>query len=164
MLSKEFAKIYPQLKDFADKIYKQNFTTDDILADLYIYLVKNESKIDINKLKAFCDKWIWNTCYFNKIDKTKKYNNSNEVTFEDYYYDVLIQNDNENDDQDKILYEKLIIISKKLKTKNPKLYRYFEMYYLNDYTIKEISQYKGVSIGIVHYYIKEILNFIKQRI
>lgn len=164
MLHKEFAKIYPQLREFTDKIHKENFTSDDILADLYVYLDKNYNKIEEGKLKPFCDRWIWNTISYNNKDfrkKYNKYNNKKFVSFDDSILTDVLVEENSLDDEDKILYDKLMLVTETLELK---LKEYFTLYYINKYTIQEISELKMVSVGLVHYYIKKILKHINKKI
>ena len=68
-IKKKFESIYNDLIKYADKQYKRNVDSVDIVNDLYIYLNKNPAKADSSTLSAFCYSYIYNQSRYTVIDK-----------------------------------------------------------------------------------------------
>jgi hypothetical protein len=83
-LKTQFTKIYNDLIKYADKQYKRNVNSVDIVNDLYLYLNNNPAKVDSKTLSAFCYSYIYNQCSWTYKDKNNKYSNAKNTSIEEF--------------------------------------------------------------------------------
>jgi len=124
---------------------------NDIFVSIFEYFYKN---IDIKKI----DNLIWKIAYNCWSSRAKRYiKEKNNTTHEEnssigYDHDML----------DKIIYKEIVHNLDNINlTKNEKMA--FEMYYINDLSIKEICDKLKTSESNIKYYLYSARNKIKER-
>jgi len=155
---KQFTTIYNDLIKYANKQFKRNVDSVDIVNDLYLYLMKNPAKVDSIKLSAFCYSYIYNQCSYTYRDKRNRYSNANTTSIESFHYleDVI-------DEVDVLSPSDAFKLSKVKTAKdnmNSRLLKVYELYYEQNYTYTEIVEMTGISLGDVYNRIEEIKEFI----
>ena len=159
-LSELFSKIYPKLKEYADKLPKTNVQSDDLLSDLYIHLSKLEDdKIDEGNLLPFCIGFLYNSNLNTKRDLRNKYNNNIFSNIDDRF-DLSIKEEEEegltSEQQDK-----LDIIKQAYDNMDSDMRLMYHYYYECNYTInREIADILGRSVGDIQKRVKRMKNFI----
>jgi len=155
---KQFTSIYNDLIKYANKQFKRNVDSVDIVNDLYIYLINNPAKVDNVKLSAFCYSWIYNQCSYTYRDKRNRYSNANTTSIESFHYleDVI----DEVDDLNVRDYFKLNKVNISVSNMHGRLHKVYELYYEQNYTYTEIVEMTGISLGDVYNRIEEIKEFI----
>jgi len=159
------------------------FNHEDLIAELYLYLIENKSKMDEIKseleLEKFCNRWITNQCRWSKTPIKKKYQKVDVPIQNDVHYDINMDiNNTELSDEEyrdlSQLYDdeqinKLIMAYKCYKdVLSPAQQVFFEMYFLNGYSLQNIMDNLKIKNGeriynnrtIVFLKIKEIKNII----
>lgn len=125
--------------------------TNDVFLSIFEYLNKN---ITIEKLENL----IWKIAYNLWCTKAKKYiKEKNNVSFDNTY-----QKGYEQDTIDKIIYKEIITNLDNIGlTENER--QAFELYYINDLSIKEISNILNNKESNVTYYLYNARKKIKER-
>jgi len=155
---KQFASIYNDLIKYANKQFKRNVDSVDIVNDLYIYLMKNPTKVDDVKLSAFCYSWIYNQCSYTYRDKRNRYSNANTTSIESFHY--LEDEVEESNELTLCEQYKLHKVKEAKSNMSSRLLIVYELYYEQNYTYTEIVEMTGISLGDVYNRIEEIKEFI----
>ena len=150
-----YDKYFDVIYNWSVKKTNNRFDAEDLTNSIFLaifeYLNKN---IEIQKL----DNLIWKIANNIWCTKAKKYiKEKGNVTYNDYnvisYEDISI---------DKIIYKEIINdIDKYHLTDNEK--KVFELYYINDLSIKEIKDKLNISESNIKYYLYNSRNKIKER-
>ena len=157
-LKTQFTKIYNDLIKYADKQYKRNVNSVDIVNDLYLYLNNNPAKVDSKTLSAFCYSYIYNQCSWTYKDKNNKYSNAKNTSIEEFYYlEDVVEEEAELSPE---AYTKIKAIIKAKLNMHSRLLNIYKLYYEQNYTYTEIVEITGVSLGDVYNRIEEIKEFI----
>jgi RNA polymerase sigma factor (sigma-70 family) len=157
---KLFTEIYNDLISYADKQYKRNVSSVDIVNDLYLYLEKNPNKADSNSLSAFCYSYIYNQCSYTYRDKNNRYSNAKHSSIEDLFY---IKDIEEEVDEVTLTDDAKYKLNKLQDAKHnmcSRLYNVYTLYYEQNYKYEEIVEIIGISLGEVYNRIQEIEEFI----
>jgi len=157
-LKTQFLNIYNDLIKYADKQYKRNVHSIDIVNDLYIYLMKNPNKADSNTLSAFCHSFIYNQCSYTYRDKNNKYSNAKSTSIESFYY--LEDNIEEEEELSPEALKKISKVDEAKSNMNSRMLKVYQLYYEQNYTYTEIVEMTGISLGDVYNRIEEIKEFI----
>ena len=155
---KQFTSIYYDLIKYADKQFKRNVDSVDIVNDLYLYLMKNPNKVDSSKLSAFCYSYIYNQCSYTYRDKRNRYSNANTTSVEGLHY--LEDVTDEVDDLNVRDYFKLNKVNISVSNMHGRLLKIYNLYYEQNYTYTEIVEMTGISLGDVYNRVEEIKEFI----
>ena len=157
-IQKQFTTIYNDLIKYADKQFKRNVDSVDIVNDLYLYLMKNPTKVDSDKLSAFCYSYIYNQCSYTYRDKRNRYSNANTTSIESFHY---LEDVPDESNELKLCDEyKLAKVNKAKSNMNSRILNVYELYYEQNYTYTEIVEITGISLGDVYNRIEEIKEFI----
>lgn len=150
-----YDKYFDVIYNWSVKKTNNRFDAEDLTNSIFLaifeYLNKN---IEIQKL----DNLIWKIANNIWCTKAKKYiKEKGNVTYNDYnvisYEDISV---------DKIIYKEIINnIDKYNLTDNEK--KVFELYYINDLSIKEIKDKLNISESNIKYYLYNSRNKIKER-
>lgn len=125
--------------------------TNNVFLSIFEYLNKN---INVEKLENL----IWKIAYNIWCTKAKKYVKEKNNVF----FDETFQNGYEIDMIDKIIYKEIITnLDKVGLSENEK--KAFELYYINDLSIKEISNRLNNKESNVKYYLYNARKKIKER-
>lgn len=154
----QFTTIYYDLIKYANKQFKRNVDSVDIVNDLYLYLNKNPNKVDSSKLSAFCYSYIYNQCSYTYRDKRNRYSNANTTSVEALHY--LEDEVYEEEDLAPADALKLAKVNEAKNNMNSRLLTVYELYYEQNYTYVEIVDMTGISLGDVYNRINEIELFI----
>tara|TARA_R110002050_G_scaffold45479_2_gene107658 strand:+ start:358 stop:882 length:525 start_codon:yes stop_codon:yes gene_type:complete len=157
-IKKQFESIYNDLVKYADKQYKRNVDSIDLVNDLYIYLNNNPSKADSSTLLAFCYSYIYNQSRYTVIDKKNRYSNANTTSIESFYY-----LEDEVEEVAELSTKACMKLSKVAEAKcnmNSRMLKVYELYYEQNYRYTEIVEMTGISLGDVYNRIEEIKEFI----
>tara|TARA_R110002049_G_scaffold118255_1_gene272177 strand:+ start:370 stop:897 length:528 start_codon:yes stop_codon:yes gene_type:complete len=158
-LKTQFLECYNDLIKYADKQYKRNAHSIDIVNDLYIYLMKNPLKADSSTLSAFCHSYIYNQCRWTYKDPKHKYSNATTTSIDDFFY-LEDKSEDEVQELSPEYKQKLYKISIAKDNMNGRLLTVYELYYEKNYRYTEIVEMTGISLGDVYNRIKEIEEFI----
>ena len=157
-LKTQFTKIYNDLIKYADKQYKRNVNSVDIVNDLYLYLNNNPAKVDSKTLSAFCYSYIYNQCSWTYKDKNNKYSNAKNTSIEEFYYlEDVVEEESELSPE---ASTKIKAIEKAKLNMHSRLLNIYKLYYEQNYTYTEIVEITGASLGDVYNRIEEIKEFI----
>jgi len=150
------------LNGVAFKITRNKEETEDIISELYMYLLeKGEKRHWFNESfnLMYCRSFI-HTRYLNKIKRQSKFTTTDEFYEEadeeyDYEWDKLLEQK-----YDEVIGE----LDKLNKTKMWSSALLFKIYMFNDFTMSEVSESVGVSRSTVFLNNKKIKQFLKQKI
>ena len=157
-IKKKFESIYNDLIKYADKQYKRNVDSVDIVNDLYIYLNNNPAKADSSTLSAFCYSYIYNQSRYTLIDKKNRYSNANTTSIDEFFYlEDKVEDESEQCPKASL---KLSKIAEAKSNMNSRLHKVYELYYEQNYRYTEIVEITGISLGDVYNRIEEIKEFI----
>ena len=154
-MDKIYDKYYYKIYYWAIKKTKNKEDAEDLTNSVFLAIFEYLSK-DINIEKI--DNLIWKVAYNLWCTKTKKYiKEKNNVAFEEDY-----QIGYKTDMIDKIIYKEIINDLDGIGlTSKEKLS--FEMYYINDLSIKEISKELNTKEANIKFYLYSARNKIKER-
>ena len=150
------------LISFANKITKNRETSEDVVMELYEYLHTKQN------IKLFWGPNSYNLKYCTKfihhrfINKTKKLN---RTTYVDEIKDIMIDEeyDTELDLQMQKAHEDIIQELKRLEiTKMWPSARIFELYWMSDDTLDEVSSKIGISKSTTFLAVKKIRRYLKE--
>ena len=143
-LKTQFTKIYNDLIKYADKQYKRNVNSVDIVNDLYLYLNNNPAKVDSKTLSAFCYSYIYNQCSWTYKDKNNKYSNAKNTSIEEFYYlEDVVEEEAELSPE---ASTKIKAIEKAKLNMHSRLLNIYKLYYEQNYTYTEIVEITGAII------------------
>ena len=155
MMDKIYDEYYYEIYNWAVKKTNNKEDAEDLTNNVFLsifeYLNKN---ISVEKLENL----IWKIAYNLWCTKAKKYiKEKNSIPF-----DETFQNGYEIDMIDKIIYKEIITNLDNIGlTENEK--KAFELYYINDLSIKEISNTLNNKESNIKYYLYNARNKIKER-
>lgn len=150
------------LEGVAFKITKSRQETEDIISELYVYLLeKGNEKLWYNESYnlMYCRAFI-QTRYINKAKR------QNRFTLTDEFWDTI---DEEYDyEEDKSIDQAYESVIKELNALNTtKMWSsalIFQIYMMNEFTMEEVSESIGISKSTVFLNNKKIKQYLKQKI
>ena len=161
-LNQHFNRIYNQLKSYADKQSKGNINSDDLINDLYVFLVDNPDKVNPEDILNFGRSFIYHQIRYSNKDGRHKYSTNFFVDIELFYNsNRFAEEEPEEEEMSEVDLLRLEAIKRAVENMDAEMRKMYHYYYECNYTINnEIALILGKSVAYTHVRVKRMREFI----